>query len=163
MVERAVHCRPSNDSITRGAIAFVALASNETSMMNRFRASSQAKGIFALLLLCALAVRVAIPTGFMPTWGANGVIISLCTGQGVVKMMLPLEEDSEHSEHQGGADAPCVYAAGLGSSLTGDAFVTEIEAAQSIAKVRATRAIADLTVHRLANPPPPAHAPPRHA
>lgn len=133
-------------------------------MRNWIRRSQAGRGFFALLLLCALAVRVAVPTGFMPTKGAHGVLISLCTGQGAVKVVLPIEHQGDDpADHDRGKEDACSFAAGLGGGLI-DAAAPAIAASAFIfAHFLTSRAIADLTVHRLAAPPPPSHGPPARA
>jgi hypothetical protein len=121
------------------------------------------RGLFALLLLCALAIRIAIPAGFMPTQSIHGIVISLCTGQGAVRAVLPVEKGSEPAKHEKSKDGECMFAAGLGSGLLA-ATATIIAAVPTMAaSLVSSRAIADLTVHRLAAPPPPAQGPPARA
>lgn len=126
---------------------------------DRIRRSRGAKGLFALLMLCALAIRVAIPTGFMPTRGVHGIVITLCTGQGAVKAMLPVEKQGDLPDHQGKA-GDCAFAAGLGGGLIVPPVAPISAALPALPLLIASRAITDLTVHRLAAPPPPAQAPP---
>lgn len=128
-------------------------------MNNRIRRSRSAKGLFALLLLCALAVRVAIPTGFMPAHGVHGLVITLCTGQGAVKAVLPIEKQGGLPDHLGKA-GDCAFSTGLGGGLIVPPLVSMPVIARALPLLIASRAIADLTVHRLAAPPPPAQAPP---
>ncbi|MFC3443276.1 hypothetical protein ACFOKF_19155 [Sphingobium rhizovicinum] len=132
-------------------------------MGNWIRQSQAGRGLFALLMLCALAIRIAIPTGFMPTQSIHGIVISLCTGQGAVKAVLPIEKGSEPAGHEKSGGDACSFAAGLGGGLL-DAPASAMAAALlPIAPLISSRAIADLTVHRLAAPPPPSQAPPARA
>ena len=117
-----------------------------------------------MMLLCALAIRVAIPTGYMPTQGADGILVSLCTEQGIVQAVLPIgksgqpaQDDGDHGKAKDGA---CTFAAGLGGALLAATVSGIAPAPMAFAPQRADNAIADLTVHRLAAPPPPAQAPP---
>ncbi|GLT01299.1 hypothetical protein GCM10007897_26910 [Sphingobium jiangsuense] len=130
--------------------------------MNGWRASRPLQGVFGALLLCVLAVRALVPTGYMPVASPQGVIISMCTGAGAVKAFVPT--DAGHQDDSSGKmDGSCVFAAGLGHGLlqpwadAGPVFLI------GAILLRHGRAIADLTVHRLAAPPPPAHAPPAPA
>ncbi|MCP1472119.1 hypothetical protein J3E64_003834 [Sphingobium sp. OAS761] len=130
-------------------------------MTGGIRQSRGLRRIFALALLCVLAVRIAVPTGFMPTQTIHGVVISLCTGQGAVQMVLPVkgQDKPDHSDQT----KDCPFAAGIGGPLM---HPTAAPPAASVAlelPVMLSRAIADLTVHRLAAPPPPSHAPPPDA
>jgi hypothetical protein len=126
------------------------------------RRSQGAKGMFALLLLCALAIRVAIPTGFMPTQSVHGLVITLCTGEGAVKATLPIQKDDAPGDHQG-KPSDCAFAVGLGGGMIAppDALLRVDAPLPPVPPT--SRAIADLTVHRLAAPPPPAQGPPARA
>ncbi|WP_420145420.1 hypothetical protein [Sphingobium sp.] len=132
-------------------------------MQNWIRQSQSGRGLFALLVLCALAIRIAIPTGFMPTQGIHGIVISLCTGQGAVRAILPMEKGSEPADHQKSKDGECMFAAGLGSGLLAEVALPVAAAPASMTPLVSSRAIADLTVHRLAAPPPPSQGPPARA
>ena len=130
--------------------------------MNGWRASRPLRGVFGALLLCVLAVRALVPTGYMPVAGPLGVIISMCTGAGAVKAFVPADP-AHHDDSSGKMDGSGVFAAGLGHGL----LQGWADAAPALflprMLLRHGRAIADLTVHRLAAPPPPAQAPPAPA
>jgi hypothetical protein len=132
-------------------------------MNARIRTWSSVRGIFALLILCALAIRVAIPVGYMPTQSIHGIVISLCTGEGAVKAVLPIEKKGDPQHHQGKSDGPCAFAAGLGGPLLDHPLIDLIAPVRRDFGFPVMRAIADLTVHRLAAPPPPSQAPPARA
>lgn len=128
----------------------------------RIRNSTPARRVFALLLLCVLAIRVAVPTGFMPVAGAHGITISVCTGQGAVKAFLPIPQHEDGHDHHGPA-APCAFAAGLGGPLLDPIdSALRVTVPQSFDPLR-PHAMADMTVHSLASPPPPAQGPPSRA
>ncbi|PSO10583.1 MULTISPECIES: DUF2946 family protein [unclassified Sphingobium] len=132
--------------------------------MNRWiRQPGRCRGLFALLMLCALAIRIAIPTGFMPTQGADGIVISLCTGQGAVKAVLPLDKGGQPSDHHQSQGGECNFAAGLGGGLLTPVLSLLPLLPVPVASQVTDRAIADLTVHRLAAPPPPSQGPPARA
>lgn len=115
--------------------------------------------LFALLAFCALLVRAIIPTGYMPTVSKDGIVMTLCTGSGAIKTFVPFDDD-DGSTHPQPADDGCAFAMSVGSLLTmPPPFVQPFIASPALQ----SRAIADLTVHRLAAPPPPAHGPPAHA
>lgn len=132
--------------------------------MNHWIRQSQAgRGLFALLILCALAIRVAIPTGFMPTQSLHGIVISLCTGEGAVKAILPIQKDGEPADHRKSVGGECSFAVGLGGGLLVAMPVAAIATPMLFVPRGTSRAIADLTVHRLAAPPPPSQGPPARA
>lgn len=132
-------------------------------MSNWVRQSQAGRGLFALLMLCALAIRVAIPTGFMPTQSIHGIVISFCTGHGAVKAVLPIEKGGEPADHQKSKGGECTFAAGLGGGLLNAAASAPWTPSALLAPLVSSRAIADLTVHRLAAPPPPSQGPPARA
>lgn len=50
------------------------------------------------VLIALLATRATLPTGWMPVAGADGVRITLCTGQGLVTATLDAEGKIHHGE-----------------------------------------------------------------
>lgn len=131
-------------------------------MAGWIRESRGGRNILAVLFALVLAIRIAIPTGFMPTAAPSGIVITVCTGMGEAKAFLPIEKKGDQDRH-GTAESPCTFAAGLGSGFTAPDLAGPAPVIAPLAAAPASRAIADLTVHRLAAPPPPAHAPPAHA
>jgi len=132
-------------------------------MTARIRESRRARGLFALLLFCALAIRVAIPTGFMPVQTGHGLIISICTGQGAVQAMLPVDRKSDDHGHHQTDERPCTFALGLGGPLIDPALPAHVSPMLPVFAAPPVQVIADLVTHRLAAPPPPAQAPPAQA
>lgn len=132
-------------------------------LTTRIRQSAYARRVFALLLLCGLAIRVAIPTGYMPVADAHGITISFCTGQGAVKAFLPIPPREDGHDHHGPAAQPCPFAAGLGGPLLDPADPALAVSQASTFDAPPGSAMADLAVHHLAAPPPPAQAPPSRA
>lgn len=126
------------------------------------RSSTPARSMVMLLFAVVLAIRMAIPTGFMPTRAPSGIVITVCTGMGEVKAFIPIEKQGEKDRH-GPAEQPCAFATGLGDGV--DVALPLIAQLDGPIFMRppASRAIADLTVHRLAAPPPPAIGPPARA
>jgi hypothetical protein len=116
----------------------------------------------AAALFLVLFARILVPSGYMPVATANGVLVTLCTGNGPVEMLLDLGRDHAPAKHDSsGMDAPCAFAGMGGGTLAAApvlAVFVAIEAGRTL-----SRAIADLTVHRLAAPPPPAIGPPARA
>lgn len=130
-------------------------------MAGWIRESRGAHGILAMLFVLVLAIRVAIPTGFMPTAAPSGIVISVCTGMGEAKAFLPIEKDDGRDQHST-AESPCAFAAGPGGYFPSSA-ADPAPVVAPVGDMPISRAIADLTVHRLAAPPPPAIGPPARA
>lgn len=126
------------------------------------RDSRNARAILVMLFALVLAIRVAIPVGFMPTQAPNGIVISVCTGMGQAKAFLPIEKDSGKDRHST-AEQPCIYAAGLSGAVV---LPLLGEPGATFALVRSlpgSHVAADPVVRRLAAPPPPALGPPSRA
>lgn len=131
-------------------------------MAGWIRESGSGRSILAVLFALVLAIRVMVPTGFMPTVAPSGIVITVCTGMGEAKAFLPIEKEGDEDRHST-AEAPCTFAAGLGDDLSPGRSASAAAVPTPPAIAPASRAIADLTVHRLAAPPPPALGPPAHA
>ena len=70
--------------------------------------------LMAVLFVLALALRIAVPAGFMPVQSANGFVISICDGLGGSKsMVLDVHRDDAGSSHDDRAPdaSPCAFAA----------------------------------------------------
>lgn len=126
------------------------------------RDSRNARTVLAMLFALVLAIRIAIPVGFMPTQAPNGIVISVCTGMGQAKAFLPIEKDGGKERHST-AEQPCVYAAGLSGALSLP-LLSEPEPRFTLALGRPGSLVTtDPAVRRLAAPPPPALGPPGRA
>lgn len=127
------------------------------------RQSGMARGLFVAATLLVLSMRMLVPTGFMPVASDGRMVIQLCTGTGPATMVLDLGKAAPTSgdQHQAG-DGPCTFAGAFAGGLLAAAMPTILAPALAIARLSHGAAIADLTVHRLAAPPPPAIGPPPH-
>jgi hypothetical protein len=125
------------------------------------RAFVQNRQRFSLaLIVLALAMRVLVPTGFMPTDAPHGLTISLCTGSGAIDVILDVDDKGPvKSSHQAQGE-PCTFAAGLGGAILWGLPLQLAVALPLLVDLADETAIADLTPHRLAAPPPPAQGPP---
>lgn len=123
------------------------------------RQSGAGRSIFAIALLLALSVRALIPAGFMPTATSDGITVSICTGLGEKQVTLDAGKQAPAKKHPA-ADSPCLFAGTLDHAIAAG-IPARLAAAPPIALplVWGT-AIADLTVHRLAAPPPLPTGPP---
>ncbi|MCF8708079.1 hypothetical protein [Rhizorhapis sp. SPR117] len=128
-------------------------------MTEWLRQSAMGRGIFAAALLFALSVRILIPTGYMPTASAHGVVIFLCTGQGPVELTVDLGKKAP-AQHQDQNSHPCTFATGLGGGLLAASLPYLLLSTVMAVPAAPGAALADFTVHRLAAPPPPSQGPP---
>jgi hypothetical protein len=119
------------------------------------------EGAVAAALFLVLFARILVPSGYMPVATANGVLVTLCTGNGPVEMLVDLGSDDAPGKHGSSGMAPCAFA-GMGGGTLAAAPVLAVFVAIDAGRTF-SRAIADLTVHRLAAPPPPAIGPPARA
>jgi len=118
------------------------------------------KALFAIAVLLALSLRIVIPAGFMPTVSSQALVVELCSGMSgktiTIDIGKKLPGDKEHHT----ADSPCVFATGLGHGLLASVGLTAIPPFVYGLTVFTGTAIADLTISRLAAPPPPSQGPP---
>ncbi len=122
------------------------------------RDSQTGRALLALALFCGLALRMLVPAGYMPTATPNGVTIILCSSMGQKQVVIDLGQKAPVKPHA--AESPCLFAAGLGGALIGvHALIIAVPFAFAL-PLSFGAAIADLTIHRLAAPPPPAQGPP---
>ncbi len=118
-------------------------------------------GLWTLVALLALALKVATPPGFMVAQQAGetpGVFpLVICTGHGPLKSAdLPIPGDSK--SHQG-ADKACAFA-GHGLAPTLAQAPALIVSSARYAAVAHTLAGRPVPGQGLAAPPPPSQAPP---
>jgi hypothetical protein len=127
------------------------------------RASSPFRNIAAALIVLALALRVIIPTGFMPS-SERGFALTICTGMDTQAVWmdksgkLHKEDPSKGKsvEHQ-----PCAFA---GAAMAADVLSTDFQVAMApVALAIPVFAKREVSVGAgLAAPPPPAIGPPSY-
>ena len=127
------------------------------------RASSPFRNIAAALIVLALALRVIIPSGFMPS-SERGFALTMCTGMDTQTVWmdksgkLHKEDPSKGKsvEHQ-----PCAFA---GAAMAADVLSADFQVAMApVALAIPVFAKREVTVGAgLAAPPPPAIGPPSY-
>ncbi len=132
-------------------------------MVGTFHDSRAGRCILVMLFALVLAVRIAIPTGYMPTSAPQGIVISVCTGMGQTKAFVPTSDGKSDHDRSTTAEGACTFAAGLGGGLIAATIIPAQVAIAQESDTPSLRAIADLTIHRLAAPPPPSQGPPARA
>lgn len=125
------------------------------------RQSGMARGLFIAAALLVLSMRMLVPTGFMPIASDGRMVIQLCTGTGPATMVIDLGKAAPTSgdQHKAG-DGPCTFAGAFAGGLLAPALPVILTPVLALARLPQGATIADLTVHRLAAPPPPAIGPP---
>ncbi|HQS78887.1 MAG TPA: hypothetical protein PLJ45_01165 [Sphingorhabdus sp.] len=127
------------------------------------RASSPFRNIAAAMILLALALRVIIPSGFMPS-SERGFALTICTGMDTQTVWmdksgkLHKEDPSKGKsvEHQ-----PCAFA---GAAMAADVLSADFQVAMApVALAIPVFAKREVSVGAgLAAPPPPAIGPPSY-
>ena len=127
------------------------------------RASSPFRNIAAALIVLALALRVIIPSGFMPS-SERGFALTMCTGMDTQTVWmdksgkLHKEDPSKGKsvEHQ-----PCAFA---GAAMAADVLSADFQVAMApVALAIPVFAKREVSVGAgLAAPPPPAIGPPSY-
>ncbi|EQB09558.1 hypothetical protein L288_05580 [Sphingobium quisquiliarum P25] len=132
-------------------------------MTGAIRQSEAARGLLAALALLVLAIQLVAPSGFMPVRTDRGVVVTLCTGQGAVNVVV----DRDHAPgkpHPKGDAAPvqqhCPFAASVQPLIPPVAAADLALPAWQLASGPIAFALKTGLVARLAAPPPPSSGPP---
>jgi hypothetical protein len=91
-------------------------------MFTAMRHERGLRALFAVLLVCVLALRMVVPTGFMPTRTADGIVVTICNGLGesqTVLVDLQRSDDQDHSGHEQAEHKPCVFASASLPAIAG--------------------------------------------
>jgi hypothetical protein len=135
-------------------------------MLGAIRGSEHARALFAALVLLVFAMRVLVPAGFMPTQTARGVVVTLCTGQGAINVLVDRAKSPSKPDHpaQNGMDGQhCAFAGGVAAPLLADAVLGLALPAWQTAAGPIAFALRTGWIARLAAPPPPSSGPPAAA
>lgn len=130
-------------------------------MIETMRSGSGRHKVLALaVLVCALAMRLLVPQGWMPISDSHGFRFTLCSGTGPMEMSAAMPGMASHHDKSGHdrpmQDHPNAFA-NLGLTLIEPTFVAPLlMAAVALDPKPLTVAIG----RGLAAPPPPATGPP---
>lgn len=72
------------------------------------------------LIALALAMKLLVPSGFMPAVADGRIIVSLCSGAGPAKMVMPLpgmEHGKSGDSQHGKSEQPCAFSGFSAPSL----------------------------------------------
>ena len=132
-------------------------------MTGAIRQSEAARGLLAALALLVLAIQLIAPSGFMPVRTDRGVVVTLCTSQGAVNVVV----DRDHApgrDHSGDDGAPvqqhCPFAASVQPLVPSITAADIALPAWQLAFGPIAFALKTGLVARLAAPPPPSSGPP---
>ncbi|GAA0728908.1 hypothetical protein [Sphingomonas japonica] len=128
-------------------------------MTGWIRQSGAARGIFVAAAFLVLLLRTLVPSGFMPVETGGTIVVQICSGYGPASIEIDLGKKAPGKHHKA-SDQPCSYA-GFAGPLLAQLGPAVLSAPLPVIMLSSGAAIADLTVHRLAAPPPPAIGPPQ--
>jgi hypothetical protein len=137
-------------------------------MLDAIRHSARGHALFGALVLIVLAMRVVVPSGFMPTQTMHGVAITLCTGQGAINVTVDRDRlpghpaDHDPVDQKSGDNQHCAFA-GAAVPLLADAIASPVLPAWQTAFGPIAFAVRTGWIARLAAPPPPSSGPPAAA
>lgn len=113
----------------------------------------------ALALAAALALRLLVPAGFMPTVADGRVTLTLCSGVQPAAPMAAMPGMAHHDDGSGTAEAPCAYA-DLALPALGSADPALLAAALAFVVALAMRRAIPLAPRASARLRPPLRGPP---
>ncbi|WP_313806839.1 DUF2946 family protein [Sphingobium sp.] len=131
-------------------------------MMGAVRQSGTAKGLQAALALLVLAMQLVAPSGFMPVRTERGVVVTLCTGQGAVNVVVDRGQAPGRDQQDDGmaGQQHCPFAASV-QPLVPPLVLADLPLlAWQLAFGPIAFALKTGLIARLAAPPPPSLGPP---
>ncbi|MCE7797726.1 DUF2946 family protein [Sphingobium sufflavum] len=139
-------------------------------MTGALRHQSALRALFCALVALVLLTRLLAPSGFMPVVTSKGVMVTLCTGQGAVKVMVARDSAAEsriadkagngHPDNGAATNDHCPFA-GVPSlpTLPSQPAVANLPS-WHLPTGPIAFALKAGWIARLAAPPPPASGPP---
>lgn len=126
------------------------------------------RALFCAVVALVLAARLLAPAGFMPVVTSHGVMVTLCTGQGAVKMLVERENLPEsrlaHSSGQqddgDNAKEHCPFAGAATAPSLPASDIVPVLAAWHLPTGPIAFALKTGWIARIAAPPPPSSGPP---
>ena len=130
--------------------------------MNWFREQidTRGRGLVTAFLLCILALRVLVPDGYMPVATPTGLVVALCTGEGLVEIHVDVDRDKGQAP---ASQAPGCHFASAASPWTSPEAPSVPMLFVSGGAPMHVQPLASLVPSRLAAPPPPSIGPPARA
>ena len=133
-------------------------------MTGAIRQSEVARGLLSALALLVLAIQLITPAGFMPVRTERGVMVTLCTGQGAVSVLVDRDQAPGKVHHSQDDGVPvqqhCSFAASV-QPVVPPLILADLPlpAWQTVSGPIAF-ALKTGLIARLAAPPPPSSGPP---
>lgn len=136
-------------------------------MMGAIRHCDHARGLLAALALLVLGIQMIAPTGFMPVRTERGVVVTLCTGQGAINVVVArdrapnVDHDGNHRSDDGMAGQQhCPFAASMQPVVPPLILADLPLPAWQLSFGVIAFALKTGIIARLAAPPPPSSGPP---
>lgn len=132
-------------------------------MAGWIRRSEGARGLLAALALLVLAVQFIAPAGFMPMRTDRGVVVTLCTGQGAVNVLVPRDRapgKPDRPDDGMTGQQHCPFAASIQPVVPPLILADLPLPAWQLAFGPIAFALKTGLIARLAAPPPPSSGPP---
>jgi hypothetical protein len=121
------------------------------------------RALFAALVALVLAARLFSPAGYMPVATSHGVMVTLCTGQGAVKLLVAREgvpEGRSHDDHGAPMQEHCPFAGIAAAPALPAVDPLPLLAVWHLSTGPIAFAIRTGWIAHLAAPPPPSSGPP---
>ncbi|KFG90572.1 hypothetical protein BV98_001776 [Sphingobium herbicidovorans NBRC 16415] len=129
-------------------------------MLGAIRQSESARGLLAALALLVLAIQLIAPSGFMPVRTERGVVVTLCTGQGAINMIVDRDQTPHRQDDGAQVQQHCAFAASVQPVVPPLALADLPLSAWQLAFGPIAFALKTGRIARLAAPPPPSSGPP---
>ncbi|HEX7853006.1 MAG TPA: DUF2946 family protein [Sphingobium sp.] len=139
-------------------------------MTGAIRQSDMLRALFGVLVVFVLAARLLAPAGFMPVVTSHGVMVTLCTGQGAMKVLVDRENlpesrlakaDGSHGDSDDGmAKEHCPFAGVATAPSLPAQDVVPVLAVWHLPTGPIAFALKTGWIARIAAPPPPSSGPP---
>lgn len=132
-------------------------------MTGVFRHSMSLRALFCVLVALVMAGRLMAPAGYMPVATAKGVMVTLCTGQGAVKILVAREsvpDGRNHGDRDAAPNEHCPFAAGTAAPALPAVDPLPLLPVWHLPTGPIAFALRTGWIARLAAPPPPSSGPP---
>jgi hypothetical protein len=129
-------------------------------MLGAIRQSESARGLLAALALLVLAIQLISPSGFMPVRTDRGIVVTLCTGQGAINVLVDRGKTPHRQDDGAPVQQHCAFAASVQPAVPPLVLADLPLPAWQLAFGPIAFALKTGLIARLAAPPPPSSGPP---
>jgi hypothetical protein len=129
-------------------------------MLGAIRQSESARGLLAALALLVLAIQLIAPSGFMPVRTDRGIVVTLCTGQGAINVLVDRGKAPHRQDDSAPVQQHCAFAASVQPAVPPLVLADLPLPAWQLAFGPIAFPLKTGLIARLAAPPPPSSGPP---